>query len=69
MQPRLRLIEFLAGPLDGKTPPVPDDLDCVVYTDGANLYQYVLDDVVEGPFVREVMRLVTPVPPPRREGQ
>lgn len=67
MKPSLRLLEFLGGPLDGAFPPVPVGQDCVVYTDGAVLYQYVLDEVFEGSAVRQVMRLVTQVPMPRKE--
>lgn len=58
----LRLLEFLGGPLDGACPPVPVGQDYVLYVSGYVLYQYVLDEVFEGPRAREVMRLVARVP-------
>lgn len=63
---RLRLIEFLGGPLDGWTPAVVEEQDRVVYTDGATVWDYVLDEVQEGPGVREVFRLAAAIPMPRR---
>ena len=65
----MRKIEFYGGPLDGSTPLVPDGQDCVVYTDGATVFQYRRDEVVEGPKVRPVFRLWNVVPLPRREGE
>lgn len=59
MRPRLRLIEFFGGPLDGKAPALPEGEESVLYADGAKVYQYVRDEIAEGRFVREVMRLVT----------
>lgn len=64
---RLRLIEFLGGPLDGSTPVVAEEQDRVVYTDGATVWDYVLDEVHEGQGVREVMRMVAAVPIPGRK--
>ena len=63
----MRKIEFFGGPLDGSTPLVPEGQDCVVYTDGATVFQYRRDEVVEGPKIRLVFRLLNVVPLPRRE--
>jgi len=62
MRRPLRLLEFLGGPLDGACPPVPVGQEFVLYAAGCVLYQYVLDEVFEGPRSREVMRLVARVP-------
>ena len=66
---RMRRIEFLGGPLDRSTPLVPDGEECVVWTDGAKVYQYRRDEVVEGPKIRPVFRLWNVVPRLRREGE
>ena len=64
----MRAVEFMGGPLDGWKPLVPDAQDCVVWTDGAKVYQYARDEVIEGPKSRVVFRLWNVVPLPRREG-
>ena len=63
----IRSIEFIGGPLCGSVPLVPDGQDVVVWTDGAAVYQYQRDELVEGPSVREVFRFANQVPLPRRE--
>lgn len=65
----LRLLEFLGGPLDGACPPVPVGQDCILYTDGCAIYQYVLDEVFDGPRVRPVMRLAGQFPLPKKDGE
>lgn len=65
----LRLIEFTGGPLCGSVPLVPDGQDRVVWTDGHTVSEYHRDEVFEGPYRREVFRLVNVVPLPRREGK
>ena len=49
---RIRSIEFIGGPLCGSVQFVPDGQDVVVWTDGAAVYQYQRDELVEGPSVR-----------------
>jgi hypothetical protein len=65
--PRLRVIEILGGPLDGRRVPWDPDNECLAYTDGLYVYQHFIDEVYTGKGVTKVLRHVTTVPMPRRE--
>jgi len=66
---RLRKIEVLGGPLDGKKILWDPEIDCMAWTDGAHSYQHAIYEVWTGkPMrMRMVMRHVATVPLPRRE--
>jgi hypothetical protein len=66
--PRLRVIEILGGPLDGRRVPLDPDNECLAYTDGLYVYQHFIDYVYTGNGVKKVLRHVATVPMPRREG-
>ena len=66
--PRLRVIEILGGPLDGRRVPWDPDNECLAYTDGLYVYQHFIDEVYTGNGVKKVLRHVATVPMPRREG-
>ena len=55
----MRIIEFTGGPLDGARPAVPDGQDRIVVPIDGNVAEYVRDEIVEGPRVREVFRFVS----------
>ena len=46
--PRLRVIEILGGPLDGRRVPWDPDNECLAYTDGMYVYQHFIDEVYTG---------------------
>lgn len=62
----IRRIEFLGGPLDGKRPALPADLEVVAWTDGAAVYRYDRETQVIGERSRDVMRHTGTVPMARR---
>lgn len=64
---RLRVIEILGGPLDGRKIVWDPQIDCMAWTDGAHVYQHFLDEIWTGKRMRIVMRHVATVPLPRRE--
>jgi hypothetical protein len=64
---RLRSIEILGGPLDGKRVLWDTDHDCMECHDGLYRYQYVVDEVWTGRRMRMVMRHVVTVPTPRKD--
>ena len=63
---RLRSIEIIGGPLDGRKPLWDTDVECMVWTDGSRLYQHVLDEQWTGKRMRKVLRHVATVPMPKR---
>ena len=64
---RLRVIEILGGPLDGRRIVWDPEIDCMAWTDGSFVYQHAIDEVWTGKRMRTVMRHVSTVPMPRRE--
>jgi hypothetical protein len=49
-------VEFLGGPLDGALRPVQVGVDVFYLANGLVIHAYVLDDIHEGNYVRQVMR-------------
>jgi hypothetical protein len=66
---RLRSIEILGGPLDGKRVLWDVDVDCMEWHDGLYRYQYVVDEIWTGNRMRTVIRHVATVPTPRNGGK
>jgi hypothetical protein len=64
---RLRVIEILGGPLDGRKIVWDPEIDCMAWTDGAHSYQHAIDEIWTGKRMRIVMRHVATVPLPRRD--
>jgi len=63
---RLRIIEILGGPLDGRRVAWDTDVECMAYTDGSRLYQHAVDEVWTGKRMRKVLRHVGTIPMPKR---
>jgi hypothetical protein len=53
---KLRPIEFVGGPKNGSVVHVDDDVVSIVVADGAVIYLYQREEIVEGPKVREIFR-------------
>jgi hypothetical protein len=64
---RLRIIEILGGPLDGRRIMWDYDVECMVWTDGSRLYQHAIDEVWTGKRMRKVLRHVGTIPMPQRD--
>lgn len=64
---RLRIIEILGGPLDGRRVAWDCDVECMVWTDGSRLYQHALDEIWTGKQMWHVLRHVQTVPMPKRK--
>ena len=65
----MRAVEFMGGPLDGRTPLVSDEQTTVAYTDGSRVFIYEREESFTGKAFRQVFRYVSVVPLPRREGE
>jgi hypothetical protein len=64
---RLRIIEIIGGPLDGRRIMWDAEIECMAWTDGSRLYQHVIDEVWTGKRMRKVLRHVQTVPMPKRD--
>lgn len=64
---RLRTIEILGGPLDGRRIVWDPDIECMAWTDGSRIYQHAIDELIEGERTRIVLRHVATVPMPKRK--
>jgi hypothetical protein len=53
---KLRPIEFIGGPKNGSVVHVDDTVTSIVVDEGAVIYVYQREEIVEGPKVREVFR-------------
>jgi hypothetical protein len=49
-------VEFLGGPLDGALRPIQAGVAVFYLANGAVIHAYVLDEIHEGHYVRQVMR-------------
>lgn len=49
-------VEFIGGPLDGALRPVQVGVDVFYLANGLVIHAYVLDEIHEGNYVRQVMR-------------
>ena len=49
-------VEFIGGPLDGALRPVQVGVDVFYLANGLVIHAYVLDEIHEGHYVRQVMR-------------
>ena len=49
-------VEFVGGPLDGALRPVQVGVDVFYLANGLVIHAYVLDEIHEGNYVRQVMR-------------
>jgi hypothetical protein len=66
---RLREIEIIGGPLDGRKPLWDIDVDLMAWTDGSRIYYHAMDEVWTGKKMKKVLRHVQTVPMPKRDKQ
>jgi hypothetical protein len=66
---RLRVIEIMGGPFDGKRVLWDTDVECMALTDGPFLYQHFIDEISTGKGLKLVLRHVQTVPMPKRDQQ
>ena len=64
---RLRVIETLGVPLDGRRVVWDTDVECMALTDGSRIYQHAIDEIWTGKRMKKVMRHVQTVPVPKRK--
>jgi len=64
---RLRIIEILGGPLDGKRVAWDCDVECMAWTDGTRLYEHSVYEIWTGKRMRTVLRHIGTIPMPSRD--
>ena len=64
---RLRIIEILGGPLDGRRIVWDYDVECMAWTDGSRIYYHAMDEIWTGKKMKKALRHVQTVPMPKRK--
>jgi len=63
---RLRSIEIIGGPLDGRRIIWDAEIDCMMWTDGSRIYQHAIDEIWTGTKNKTVLRHVGTLPLPKK---